>query len=140
MLRLSGRCPMIVTRTKPARDTVLYDGQCLFCRRRVEDLRRLDVGHRLVFMSLHDERAASDFPELPRDRLLQEMYVIDPSGKARGGATAVRYLSRRLPLLWPLAPFLHIPGSLPAWNWLYRLVARNRMRLGGRCDEGTCRL
>jgi len=35
---------------------------------------------------------------------------------------------------------LHIPGSLPVWNWLYRLVARNRMRLGGRCEEGTCRL
>ena len=131
---------MIVTRTKPARDTVLYDGACRFCRRRVANLRTLDRGRRLDFVSLHDDRVAREFPELPRDRLLEEMFVVDTSGQARGGATAVRYLSRRLPLLWPLAPLLHVPGSLAAWNWLYRFVARNRMRLSGGCEEGTCRL
>lgn len=131
---------MIVTRTKPAHDTVLYDGQCRFCRSRVANLRRLDLGGRLAFMSLHDDRVAHDFPEISRERLLEEMFVVDTSGNARSGATAVRYLSRRLPLLWPLAPFLHVPGSLPVWNWLYRLVARNRMRLSGTCDEGTCRV
>ncbi|MEI6239251.1 MAG: DUF393 domain-containing protein [Planctomycetia bacterium] len=131
---------MITTRTTPDRDTVLYDGQCVFCRRRVANLRRVDLWHRLAFTSLHDENVARDFPEVPRERLLEEMIVVDTHGHVRGGATALRYLSRTLPLLWPLAPFLHIPGSLPAWNWLYRLVARNRMLLGGRCDDGTCRL
>ena len=131
---------MIVTRTKPAHDTVLYDGQCRFCQRRIANLKRLDRGGRLQFMSLHDDRVALDFPELSRESLLAEMFVVDPAGNARSGATALRYLSRRLPLLWPLAPLLHIPGSLPAWNWLYRLVARNRVRLGGTCVEGACRV
>lgn len=131
---------MIITRTKPAHDTVLYDGACRFCQSRVANLRRLDVARRLEFLSLHDDRVARDFPELSRERLLEEMHVVDTSGHARGGATAVRYLSRRLPLLWPLAPLLHVPGSLCVWNWLYRLVARNRMRLGGTCSEGTCRI
>jgi len=131
---------MIVTRTKPAHDTVLYDGQCRFCQRRIANLKRLDRGGRLQFMSLHDDRVALDFPELSRESLLAEMFVVDPAGNARSGATALRYLSRRLPLLWPLAPLLHIPGSLPAWNWLYRLVARNRLRLGGTCAEGACRV
>lgn len=130
---------MIVTRTKPARDTVLYDGECGFCRRRVRNLRRVDLGKSLVFRSLHDESVARDFPELPHQRLLEEMVVVDTRGRARGGATAVRYLSRRLPTLWPLAALLHVPGSLPLWNWLYRLVARNRMQLGGTCAAGTCR-
>lgn len=131
---------MIVTRTKPARDTVLYDGECRFCRQRVKNLQAVDLRRELDFVSLHDVRVARDFPELPRDRLLEEMVVIDTAGRARGGATAVRYLSRRLPLMWPLALLLHIPGSLPVWAWLYRLVARNRMRLAGTCREGTCRV
>ncbi len=131
---------MIVTRTKPARDTVLYDGECRFCRQRVKNLQAVDLRRELDFVSLHDGRVARDFPELPRDRLLEEMVVIDTAGRARGGATAVRYLSRRLPLMWPLALLLHIPGSLPVWAWLYRLVARNRMRLAGTCREGTCRV
>ena len=66
--------------------------------------------------------------------------VVDRAGTARGGAEAVRYLSRRLPLLWPLALPLHLPGSLPIWRSLYALVARNRYRIAGRCDDGSCRL
>jgi predicted DCC family thiol-disulfide oxidoreductase YuxK len=83
---------------------------------------------------------ARDFPEIPPADLLEQMYVVDRSGLARGGAEAVRYLSRRLPLLWPLALPLHVPGSLPLWRSLYRFVARNRFRIAGRCDEGTCKI
>ncbi|MEI8228496.1 MAG: DUF393 domain-containing protein [Planctomycetota bacterium] len=131
---------MISTRTTPARDTVLYDGQCRFCRSQIALLRRLDLGGSLHFTSLHDPAVPEVFPELSRDDLLAQMYVIDTAGRARGGAEAVRYLSRKLPLLWPLAVLLHIPGTLPLWQALYRFVARNRMRIAGSCTEGTCRL
>ena len=132
--------PPFATAARPERDTVLYDGQCRFCRSQVALLRRLDPTGRLRFVSLHEPHVARDFPELEPEALMREMQVIDRSGRVRGGAEAVRYLSRRLPLLWPLALPLHVPGSLPVWNRLYRLVARNRYRLAGRCDEGTCRL
>lgn len=131
---------MISTRTTPARDTVLYDGQCRFCRSQIALLRRLDLGGSLHFTSLHDPAVPEVFPELSRDDLLAQMYVIDTAGRARGGAEAVRYLSRKLPLLWPLAVLLYIPGTLPLWQALYRFVARNRMRIAGSCTEGTCRL
>ena len=134
------RTPPISTVLRPERDTVLYDGHCRFCRGQVALLERLDLLGSLAFTSLHDERVAREFPELPRERLLEQMYVVDRSGRARGGAEAVRYLSRRLPLLWPLAVPLHLPGSLPLWSGLYRFVARHRYRLAGRCDEGTCRI
>ena len=131
---------MIRTATPPARDTVLYDGACRFCRSQIALLRRLDPTGRLAFTSLHDPSVARDFPEIPTADLLAQMYVVDRSGLARGGAEAVRYLSRRLPLLWPLALPLHVPGSLPLWRSLYRLVARNRFRIAGRCDDGTCKI
>ena len=83
---------------------------------------------------------AERFPELTHDDLLRQMYVIDPQGSARGGAEAVRYLSRRLPLLWPLAAVLHIPGSLPVWKSLYAFIARHRLSIAGSCDDGGCRV
>lgn len=132
--------PPLATAARPERDTVLYDGQCRFCRGQVALLRRFDPTGRLRFVSLHEPQVALDFPELAADALLREMHVVDRSGRARGGAEAVRYLTRRLPLLWPLALPLHLPGSLPIWSWLYGLVARNRYRIAGRCDEGTCHL
>jgi predicted DCC family thiol-disulfide oxidoreductase YuxK len=131
---------MITTATRPPHDTVLYDGHCRFCRGQIAILRRLDVRGGLRFVSLHDPAVARDFPELSAAELLRQMYVVDTAGRARGGAEAVRYLSRRLPLLWPLALPLHVPGSLPLWNGLYRFVARHRYRIAGSCEEGTCRL
>jgi predicted DCC family thiol-disulfide oxidoreductase YuxK len=130
----------VITQTKPPRDTVLYDGRCRFCRSQIAILRRLDLGGVLEFTSLHDPSVGSDFPELAYDDLLAQMVVVDTAGRARGGAEAVRYLSRRLPLLWPLAVPLHIPGTLPLWAALYRFVARNRMRIAGSCEDGTCKL
>lgn len=130
----------ITTATHPERDTVLYDGQCRFCRGQMAILRRLDPSRRLQLTSLHDPSVGREYPELPPDLLLDEMVVIDRQGRARAGAQAWRHLARRLPLLWPLAIPLHIPGSLPLWNGLYRLIARNRYRFAGKCDEGTCRL
>ena len=131
---------MIRTARHPERDTVLYDGECRFCRSQIALLRRCDVGGRLVFTSLHDPSVARDFPELAPEDLHARMYVVDRDGQARGGAEAVRYLSRRLPLLWPLAVPLHVPGSLPLWQAFYGFVARNRYRIAGRCDDGSCRI
>jgi predicted DCC family thiol-disulfide oxidoreductase YuxK len=130
----------VITQTKPPRDTVLYDGRCRFCRSQIAILRRLDLGRVLEFTSLHDPSVGSDFPELAHDDLLAQMVVVDTAGRARGGAEAVRYLSRRLTLLWPLAVPMHIPGTLPLWAALYRFVARNRMRIAGSCEDGTCKL
>jgi predicted DCC family thiol-disulfide oxidoreductase YuxK len=132
---------MIATAQKPDRDTVIYDGQCRFCRGQIAALRRLDVGGSLAFVSLHDDGVGRDYPELARADLMERMYVVDRRGCARGGAEAVRYLSRRLPLLWPLALPLHLPGSLPFWTRLYAWVARHRYGIAGRCDtHDGCRL
>ncbi|MCX7404046.1 MAG: DUF393 domain-containing protein [Planctomycetia bacterium] len=136
---------MLTTRNHPQLDTVLYDGKCRFCRSQIAILRRLDLMGRFLFTSLHEASVAQDFPEVPYDDLMSQMFIVDRSGRARGGAEAVRYLSRKLPLLWPLAICLHIPGTLPLWQHLYAVIARNRMTIAGKyfegsCDDGTCRL
>ena len=121
-------------------DVVIYDGECNFCRQQVTNLRRLDCcGKRLSFISLHDPRVAQRYPDLSHEALMEQMYVIDRSGRRHGGADAVRYLSRRLPLLWVAAPILHIPGTARLWRWMYGQVAKRRYKLAGKnCDNDVC--
>ncbi len=124
----------------PRADVVIFDGHCRFCQGQVARLCRIDGKRRLAFISLHDPSIRVDYPDLSHDQLMQEMYIIDSSGNRHAGASAIRYLSRRLPRLWWLAPFVHLPGSLPVWRWLYRQVANRRYRLGGApaCDNDSC--
>ncbi|MFN9367483.1 MAG: thiol-disulfide oxidoreductase DCC family protein [Planctomycetia bacterium] len=131
---------MILTAHHPDHDTVLYDGHCRFCLAQIAMLRRLDLGGRLRFTSLHDPSVSRDFPEIPFADLMDRMFVIDRAGKARDGADAVRYLSRRLVPLWPLGAVLHIPGTLPLWQRLYAWIAARRYGLAGRCSDEGCRV
>jgi predicted DCC family thiol-disulfide oxidoreductase YuxK len=129
----------------PGRIGVIYDGECRFCRRGVEQLAKLDWSHRLAFISLHDPLVARQWPHLSHDELMEQMYVVTPSGDCLGGARGIRYLSRKLVALWWLAPWMNVPGTLPIWQFLYRIVARMRYRIAGRigganCENGTCSL
>ena len=130
---------MISTEKHPEQDTILFDGECRFCQRQIAILSNLDLRNRFIYKSLHDPSVAADFPELTIEQLQEQMFVIDTQGNARGGATAVRYLSRQLPLLWPLTLLLHIPGSLPLWNRLYAFIAKRRLWIAGRCDTTSCK-
>jgi predicted DCC family thiol-disulfide oxidoreductase YuxK len=124
----------------PGADLVIFDGQCRFCTTQVRKLARWDGRDRLAFLSLHDERVAQRCPDLTHEQLMEQMYVITPGGRRYGGAAAFRYLTRRLPRLWILAPLLHIPFTLPLWQWTYRQVARRRYRLGktAKCEGDVC--
>ncbi len=122
-------------------DVVIFDGMCRFCRAQMRLLQRADVTGRLGFLSLHERQARHLLPEMSEEDLMKEMVVVDSSGRRHRGAAAVRYLFRRLPLLWPGAPLLHLPGSMPFWTRLYEAIARRRYRIAGAtCQEGTCDL
>lgn len=128
---------------RPVADVVIYDGHCVFCRSQVERLARWDGKGRLTYLSLHDPRAKALCPNLSHDELMKQIYVVTPEGNQYGGAAAFRYLSRRLPRLWWLAPLMHIPFSLPLWQWIYLKVAERRYRIAGKnteCDNGSCDL
>ncbi|QDS94973.1 hypothetical protein FF011L_37570 [Roseimaritima multifibrata] len=123
----------------PGTDVVIFDGQCRFCRAQVERLQRFDRGGRLSFISLHDPRVAERYPDLTHERMMEEMVIVDTSGNRHGGSNAVRYLTRRLPLLWWAAPILHMPGTARLWRWAYQQVAKRRYKLAGKdCDGDAC--
>ena len=130
----------LVTPTeRPTADVVIYDGHCRFCTSQIRRLAGWDKQQKLAFVSLHDPFVAEHYPDLSHDEMMKQMYIVDQRGNRYGGAAALRYLSRRLPRLWPLALALHIPFSLPIWGWLYKQVAKRRYKLAGKtCDDGAC--
>ncbi|MCM2375116.1 thiol-disulfide oxidoreductase DCC family protein [Aporhodopirellula aestuarii] len=130
----------------PDRDVVVFDGHCNACALAARRLHQMDFGHgRLAFLSLHDPRVTQRYSDLSFDDLMSQMYVIDTEGNRHGGADAVRYLSRRLPVLWIVAPLLHIPGTAGLSRRLYGVVARNRYWISRKffgtkdvCDSDSC--
>lgn len=128
---------------RPDADIVIYDGHCRICTSQIRRLAAWDTGGRLAYLSLHDPETARRFPDLSHDELMQYMVLVDHRrGRRYRGAEVLRYLSRRLPLLWWAAPILHLPFSMPLWQWCYRQVAKRRYRFGRveSCDDGSCRL
>jgi predicted DCC family thiol-disulfide oxidoreductase YuxK len=127
---------------RPEADVVIYDGHCRICTAQVRKLTWWDCQGKLSYLSLHDPAVQERYPDLTHDMLMEQMYVVDRQGNRYGGAASIRYLSRRLRRLWWLAPLLHIPGSLPLWNWLYRQIANRRYKFGklDDCGDGACQI
>lgn len=123
------------------RGQVLYDGDCKFCRKSVEALRRLDWLDRLDYMDVRDPDALADVGvSLEPGRLLEEMHLVTPDGaKVYSGFRAFRWIAWRLPLLWVVAPLLYLPGAESVGQRMYLWVARNRFRLLP-CHGGVCTL
>lgn len=128
----------------PDAPVLIYDGHCKFCTGQVKNIARWDGRGRVAFISLHDPEVARRWPDLTHDMLMEQMYVVDPQGNRYGGAAAFRYLSRKLPKLWILAPVMHIPFTLPIWQFFYRQIAKRRYLLMGKsadaCDDGACKV
>src|SRR5688572_25164624 len=127
----------------PDAPVVIYDGHCKFCTGQVQNLARWDGKGRIAFISLHDPEVARRWPDLTHEMLMDQMYLIEPQGNRYVGAAAFQYLSRKLPRLWLLAPLMHIPLSLPLWQFFYRQVAKRRYWLGktgDACDDGACKV
>jgi predicted DCC family thiol-disulfide oxidoreductase YuxK len=125
---------------RPQADLLIYDGQCRICTASIRGLNRWDWRNRLAFLSLHDPRVRELCPDLSHDDLMREIYLLEPGGRRYGGVNALRIAARKVPVLWPIVPFLYIPGSLPIWAAAYRIFARWRYKFGRRdaCEDGTC--
>jgi len=122
---------------------VLYDGTCPLCLKSIALLKRLDWLRRLNYVNVRDPEQVrrvqpGGSPPLDPTRLLQEMHLLTPNGgRVFHGFGAFRWMAWRLPLLWPMAPLLYLPGVPWLGQKLYLWVARNRFRLVP-CHGGVC--
>ena len=118
---------------------VFYDGDCPLCVREIRMLQRLDRKGRIVFTDI----AAPDFDEhtvgLSWETLMERIHGRMPDGTLVEGVEVFRQLYSAVGL-GPLVALTRIPGLSHAADAAYRLFAKNRLRLTGRCRDGVCRV
>jgi predicted DCC family thiol-disulfide oxidoreductase YuxK len=122
------------------RPVLLYDGHCRFCIAQAERLARW-TGNRIRLLSFREPGVLARHPALTPEACEQAMQLVLPDGRIAAGAeAAARALALRA-WLAPLAGLYFVPGIRQLADAGYRLVARNRFRLGGKvCTEKTCGL
>src|SRR5215831_6566820 len=115
----------------------LYDGMCPFCRRTVRVLGAMDLFRRLEFIDFRSLNLAEYNHEhavkLTADALEKEMFVIS-RGRSYGGFEGYRVVALSVPALWPLVPFLFLPGLSKLGKSAYGYIAHDRLALAN-CDS-----
>ncbi len=114
----------------PAPATLIYDGECAFCIRQVERLRRR-AGDRIVFVPF--QSAGAHFGGIDRKELARAVHLVGADGTVVSGAAAVLRAASSGSALARLcaAAYRRVPGFRPLAEAVYRLIARHRGRLGG---------
>jgi lipase maturation factor 1 len=106
------------------RPTLVFDGECSFCRVWIERWRQL-TGDRVLYTSYQE--IGTSFPDLPQKDFASAVSLFVPGGEVRSGAHAVFSLLDLLPgKRWMLWLYLHIPGLALVANLVYRVIARHR--------------
>jgi predicted DCC family thiol-disulfide oxidoreductase YuxK len=116
---------------------VFYDGACPLCRREIEMLRRWNKKDRLRFTDI----AGAGFDPVKlgttHEQLMAEIHGRLPDGTWVTGVEVFRRLYGAVGFRW-LMPVTRLPGIRNLLNLGYRLFARNRLKLTGRCSaDGT---
>jgi predicted DCC family thiol-disulfide oxidoreductase YuxK len=110
---------------RPERPTLIYDGECGFCRASVDRVLRWDREHRLDVVPFQDQARVAGFG-IPLPALAAAMHLVIPGGGVFAGADAVPELLQLLPGKRWLAPLFRVPGALPLARRVYRRIAERR--------------
>ncbi|HIA51977.1 MAG TPA: DUF393 domain-containing protein [Candidatus Melainabacteria bacterium] len=116
-----------------------FDGNCKLCVRSIGFLHRLDIFRRLDLVDFTDEKQHSRLNDFDISRAQTEMMLSTNEGWV-GGFRAFRRIAVSLPFLWLLLPLLYFPGMTVIGDHLYKLIAKDRYLILGRCDDGYCDL
>ena len=124
---------------KPCSRTVIFDGECGFCRRSITWGKRLDWLHRMEWRARLEPGLQEAFPQLSGEETQRRIVSIRQDGKTYGGFFAMRDVMIHLPLTCVPALVLYVPGmsllGVPVYQW----IATHRDRFGGK-SEHSCSL
>ena len=120
---------------------VFYDGACPLCRREIAWIRKRDNHHRLRLTDISTDAFRIDDYERSMEQLMGELHGRAPDGQWVTGVEAFRRMYSAIGFGWLIA-LTRIPGVSHFLQWIYRLFARNRLRLTGRCpaESDSCQV
>jgi len=107
------------------RATLIYDGECGFCRQAVALVSQWDRERRVTLIPFQEQGRVAAF-RIPLPALAAAMHLVLADGRVLAGADAAPDLLRLLPGKRWLASVFALPGVLPAARRIYAWVARRR--------------
>ena len=116
---------------------VFFDGDCPLCTKEIAFVRRLDKNFHVLFTDI----AAPGFDAASIGRTQEDLMARIQARTADGSFIDGVEVFRRMYAavgLSPLVAITRLPGIAHLLDAGYRWFAKNRLRLTGRCDEGTC--
>lgn len=118
---------------------LFYDGACPLCMREIHMLRRRDNHKRIRFTDI----AAPDFDATTVGRtwqsLMTKIHGRLPDGTILVGVDVFRRIYTALGFT-KLVAFTRLPVVSQLLELGYRIFAKNRLRLTGRCVDGACQV
>ncbi len=113
--------------------SIIYDGQCVFCIRVLNFVKKFDTFEALVFYDSHDQGAmAEKFPMVNPQDAEEALLAVTQDGEVFKGFYAFRRSFWKIPYLWIFAVILYVPGLPYVGTRLYNWIARNRKTFGCR--------
>lgn len=114
-----------------------FDGDCPLCVREVNLLRRLDRRDRIRFTDIAAPEFEVDEGGPSYASLMDRMHGRMPDGTWIEGVEVFRQMYAAVGF-GPLVALSRLPGLSRLLDLGYRLFARNRLRLTGRCVDDVC--
>ncbi|MBT6145600.1 MAG: DUF393 domain-containing protein [Gemmatimonadetes bacterium] len=126
-----------------SRPTIIYDGECRFCRWSVNRIRKLDRHSRFETLPRQQPGLEMRFPILTQSDFNTGLRLIHADGSVDVGADGVYQIYRRVPPYHLVAWLYRIPVLKQFFRLGYYLIARFRHHLGRidpdlACDSEGC--
>ncbi|WP_010587161.1 thiol-disulfide oxidoreductase DCC family protein [Schlesneria paludicola] len=123
--------------TVPCEIEVFFDGGCPLCLREVNLLRRMDRKGKIQFTDIDNPDFRPEELGKTYDDLMAEIQGRLSDGTWVTGVEVFRRLYTAVGF-GPLVAITRLPILSQTMNLGYRIFARNRLRLTGRCRANTC--
>ncbi len=116
---------------------VFFDGACPLCAREMTMLRSRDKKQRIRFLDIAEVGFDAASVGMPLDTLMDQIHGRLPDGTLVTGVEVFRHVYTAIGFR-PLVSLTRLPGVRQLLDLAYRVFAKNRLRLTGRCANDTC--
>lgn len=116
---------------------VFFDGDCPLCTREVNMMRRKDKLGRILFTDIAAPGFNAQARGFTQQELMDEIRAELPDGTRLTGVEVFRRMYD-LVGLGPLVSVTRLWGVRQSLDGLYKVWAKNRLKLTGRCVDDVC--
>ena len=125
--------------SKSGRFEVFFDGDCPLCKREIDWLRKRDRDHQIQFTDIADPHFDENACGKTYEDLMAEIHGRLPDGEWVKGVEVFRHLYNAAGFGFAVH-MSRLPVVRFGLDIGYRVFARYRTRLTGRCKDGACRV